>query len=133
MTYNGSKLKGSNQIFFAGAASFWTHFRRHRAVFERLCGVGGVERVHAPRESAYFARWRMGGFIVETSVRVGRGLNLARIPIIGRQMSTFIALAPLLKNKGINLDFAGQNAYEKQQNSASFVRPGRPSRCGNSQ
>ena len=62
MTYNGSKLKVIHiQIFSPAAASFWTHFRRHRAVFERLCGAGGVERVHAPRESAYFAHcgWRV--------------------------------------------------------------------------
>ena len=57
------------QIFSPVAASFWTHFRRHRAVFDRLRGAGGVERVHAPRESAYFARWRMAGSL--WSIRTG--------------------------------------------------------------
>src|ERR1700678_3096582 len=100
-TYKGSKPKGSISKFF----------RRPLSPFGPTSdAIEPYSRDFAAREgsSAFTRRARAltshgGGWRVQcgASVRVGRSFNLARIPIIGREMSAFIALAPLLKGKGL--------------------------------
>jgi len=70
--------------FFAAAASFWTHSRRHSAAFRRLAPPGVVQR---RIESVYVAG---GGGRVHrgASLPSERSMNLlALVPISGKQMS----------------------------------------------
>src|SRR5271170_6008556 len=127
--YKGSKPKGSISKFFRGPPPPFGP--TSDAIEPYSTGSAAREGSSAFTRRARALTSNGGGWRVHcgASVRVGRSFNLARIPIIGIQMSAFIALAPK-RQRVITLIFLDKTRTEKQQNSASFVRRGRPSRCG---
>jgi len=77
-------LKSPLPNLFAAPASFWTHFRRHRAAFRRRA-PREPERVRTEDRERFRREWRRAGSCA-AAIRVERSFNLARILIIGRKM-----------------------------------------------
>src|SRR5271163_2434125 len=115
----GSKPKGSISKFFRGPLPPFGP--TSDAIEPYSTGSAAREGSSAFTRRARALTSHGGGWRVHcgASVRVGRSFNLARIPIIGRQMSAFIALAPK-RQRVITLIFLDKTRTEKQQNSASF-------------